>query len=151
MSDTDTEPPQPLFDRTAGVEFFESLVDRFYEGVMADPVLAPLYEVDDIDGARHRLTMFLVQYFGGPTTYNDERGHPRLRMRHAPYAIGELERDRWLVHMRDAVAQARALDGVSPQDADSMLAYFDMAADHMVNTRGLRFHVEEPPADGTSA
>ena len=97
MSDTDTEPPQPLFDRTAGVEFFESLVDRFYEGVMADPVLAPLYEVDDIDGARHRLTMFLVQYFGGPTTYNDERGHPRLRMRHAPYAIGELERYRYVV------------------------------------------------------
>ena len=93
-----------LFDRVGGMPFFERLVDRFYAGVETDPVLLAVYpDHADFAGARHRLTLFLVQYWGGPTTYSDERGHPRLRMRHAPFAIGSLERDRWLVHMRAAI------------------------------------------------
>ena len=86
---------QSLYERVGGVGFFQTLVDRFYEGVAADPVLLALYpEPDDLAPARERLTLFLVQYWGGPTTYSDERGHPRLRMRHAPFAIGPDERDR---------------------------------------------------------
>ena len=127
---------QPLFDRVDGIAFFERLVDRFYGGVMSDPVLAPLYEADDLDGARHRLTLFLVQYWGGPATYNEERGHPRLRMRHAPYVIGTAERDRWLVHMRAAVDAAGASE-LGDADRAAMLEYFAMAADHMINSGGL--------------
>src|SRR5437762_249686 len=83
--------------------FFESLVDRFYAGVASDPVLRAIYpEPDDLARARHRLTLFLAQYWGGPRTYDAERGHPRLRMRHAPFAIGPVERDAWLTHMNAA-------------------------------------------------
>ena len=93
-----------LYDRVGGTPYFERLVDRFYAGVEADGVLLAVYpDHADFSGARHRLTLFLVQYWGGPTTYNAERGHPRLRMRHAPFAIGSLERDRWLEHMRAAI------------------------------------------------
>ena len=88
-------PDQPLFERVDGVAFFERLVERFYDGVADDPVLRPMYPPDDIDGARERLSVFLVQYWGGPTDYSDTRGHPRLRMRHAPFVIGEAERDAW--------------------------------------------------------
>ena len=85
--------------------FFERLVDEFYAGVATDDVLLPLYpEQPDLTGARHRLTLFLAQYWGGPTTYSDERGHPRLRMRHFPYLVGPVQRDRWLHHMGAAVA-----------------------------------------------
>jgi len=93
---------QPLFDRV-DPEFFNRLVDRFYDGVIADPVLAPLYPADDLDGARERLRMFLVQFWGGPQTYSEQRGHPRLRMRHAPYVIGEAEREAWFRLMANAV------------------------------------------------
>jgi len=110
--------------------FFEALVDRFYEGVAADPALLPLYpEPEDLAPARRRLTLFLAQYWGGPTTYSEERGHPRLRMRHAPFAIGSEERDRWLVHMREAV---ESLD--PPADvARALDDYFVMAAESMRN------------------
>ena len=87
-----TDVEQPLFERVDGVDFFVRLVDRFYARVVVDPVLMPLYPEDDIDGAKARLAYFLVQFWGGPTTYSDARGHPRLRMRHAPYVIGEDER-----------------------------------------------------------
>jgi hemoglobin len=119
-----------LFELVGGMPFFEALVDRFYEGVAEDPVLLRLYpEPDDLAPARRRLTLFLAQYWGGPTTYSEERGHPRLRMRHAPFAIGGEERDRWLVHMRDAVA---SLD--PPDDVRAALErYFDMAAESMRN------------------
>jgi len=127
---------QPLFDRVDGVEFFARLVERFYAGVVEDPVLAPLYPPDDIEGARARLTWFLVQYWGGPTTYSDHRGHPRLRMRHAPFAIGEAERDAWLRHMGAAVDEAAAAGEVGPDDRDRLMAYFEMAAGHMVNVAG---------------
>ena len=100
-----TDVEQPLFERVDGVDFFVRLVDRFYAGVEADPVLLPLYpEAPDLTGARHRLTLFLAQYWGGPTTYSDERGHPRLRMRHTPFTVGPRQRDHWLAHMGAAVA-----------------------------------------------
>jgi hemoglobin len=127
-----------LFDRVGGTPFFEWLVDRFYAGVASDDVLLNVYpDHDDFAGARHRLTLFLVQYWGGPTTYSDERGHPRLRMRHARFAIGSLERDRWLAHMRAAIDASAA-----PDDARAELhAYMTMAADAMRNR-------EDPPTTG---
>ena len=123
-----------LFDRVGGAPFFERLVDAFYAGVADDPALAPLYpEFPDFTGARHRLTLFLIQYWGGPTTYSDERGHPRLRMRHFPYHVGPLERDRWLVHMAAAVEQVCD----DPDVAAELLAYFVPAAEHLRNDTGL--------------
>src|SRR4249920_1574530 len=109
--------------------FFEGLVGRFYEGVADDEVLRPLYPEPDLASARHRLTLFLVQYWGGPTTYDQERGHPRLRMRHAPFAIGPAERDRWLVHMREAMAALEPADDVAAE----LERYFEMAAEAMRN------------------
>ena len=125
MSDQPT-----VYEIVGGMAFFEALVDRFYEGVAADQVLLPLYpEPEDLAPARRRLTLFLAQYWGGPTTYSEERGHPRLRMRHAPFAIGGEERDRWLVHMREAV---ESLD--PPADvAQALDDYFVMAAESMRN------------------
>ena len=131
-----------LYERVGGTAFFERLVDAFYEGVATDAVLAPLYpEYPDFTGARHRLTLFLVQYWGGPTTYSDERGHPRLRMRHMPFTIGEAERDRWLVHMLHAVDVATSaldVDGAERDDiAGALRGYFVPSAEHMRNNTGL--------------
>jgi len=111
--------------------FFEALVGRFYDGVADDPLLRPIYpEIDDeLPGARRRLTLFLAQYWGGPTTYDQERGHPRLRMRHAPFVIGSAERDAWLRHMRAAVAELAP----PPHLAARLDAYFEMAAEAMRN------------------
>jgi hemoglobin len=126
-----TTEEQTLYDAAGGMPFFESLVDRFYDGVAGDAVLRPLYPEadDDLPEARHRLTLFLAQYWGGPRTYDAERGHPRLRMRHMPFAIGPAERDAWLRHMRDAIAWA---DPPAPVAA-RLLAYVDMAAEAMRN------------------
>lgn len=118
-----------VYDRVGGMPFFERLVDRFYDGVAADPVLRPVYPEQDLAGARHRLTLFLAQYWGGPRTYDEERGHPRLRMRHFPFTIGAAERDRWLVHMRAAI-DAEALP---PDIAEAFERYFDNAAEAMRN------------------
>src|SRR5690349_15360571 len=93
-----------IYDAAGGRAFFEALAARFYEGVAADPVLRAVYPEGDLAGAERRLGMFLTQYWGGPTTYSDERGHPRLRMRHNPFQIGPGERDAWLLRMRQAVA-----------------------------------------------
>ena len=121
---------ETLYERVGGTPFFVTLVDRFYDGVATDPVLLALYpEPDDLGPARERLTLFLVQYWGGPTTYSDARGHPRLLMRHAPFAIGPAERDRWLVHMRAAI-------DATTDDAEVRAAlhgYIDMAAEGMRN------------------
>lgn len=127
-----------LFFRVGGMPFFERLVDAFYESVRTDEVLLPLYpEQPDLTGARHRLTLFLAQYWGGPTTYMEERGHPRLRMRHFPFHVGPLERDRWLVHMTAAVEQTCAADGI-PDGVDAeLMAYFVPAAEHLRNDTGL--------------
>ena len=114
--------------------FFERLVDAFYAGVATDDVLLPLYpEQPDLTGARHRLTLFLAQYWGGPTTYSDERGHPRLRMRHFPYVVGPAQRDRWLHHMGAAVGAVCD----DPAVSDELMTYFVNTAEHMRNDTGL--------------
>jgi hemoglobin len=121
---------QSVYEAAGGMPFFEALVDRFYEGVAEDPVLLSLYpEPEDLRSARHRLTLFLAQYWGGPATYNEERGHPRLRMRHAPFAIGPEQRDHWIAHMADA------LDVVapSPELRARFDEYFAFAAESMRN------------------
>ena len=119
----------PLFDAAGGMPFFEALIDRFYDHVAHDPLLRPLYPEADLAGARHRLTLFFAQYWGGPRTYDEERGHPRLRMRHAGFAIGPAERDAWLRHMREAISWTDP-----PADVAARLhAYVDMAAEAMRN------------------
>ena len=125
-----------LYDRVGGIEFFERLVDAFYARVAADDVLAPLYpEAPDFSGARRRLTLFLAQYWGGPTTYLEERGHPRLRMRHFPFHVGPLERDHWLRHMASAV-ESTCGDELSDV-ATELMQYFVPAAEHLRNDTGL--------------
>ena len=120
-----------------GTEFFEALVDRFYDGVESDPVLLRLYpEGSDTVGARRRLTLFLRQYWGGPHDYMEERGHPRLRMRHAPFVIGPLERDRWLAHMAAAIESSMHEIPEADRDAvvDQLAAYMVNAAEHLRNS-----------------
>ena len=132
MSNEVTAPS--LFSRAGGMPFFERLVDAFYAGVADDPVLAPLYpEYPDFSGARHRLTLFLAQYWGGPTTYSEERGHPALRMRHMRFTVGPAERDRWLQHMAEAVEQVCD----DPSIAAELMRYFVPAAEHLRNDTGL--------------
>jgi hemoglobin len=118
-----------LFELAGGMPFFERLVGRFYEGVASDPSLRPLYPEADLAGATRRLTLFLAQYWGGPRTYDEERGHPRLRMRHFPFAIGPVERDRWLVHMRAALAELAP----PPAVTGALERYFANAAEAMRN------------------
>jgi hemoglobin len=118
----------PLYERVGGVPFFVELVERFYVGVEADPLLRRLYP-DDLGPGKRSLALFLVQYWGGPTHYSDEKGHPRLRMRHFPFTIGTAERDRWFHHMSAAVAGSSA----GPDERAELLAYFDMAATAMIN------------------
>jgi hemoglobin len=118
-----------FFDEVGGAPTFDRLVSHFYAGVRTDPVLAPLYPQDDWEGAETRLRMFLEQYWGGPTTYSEQRGHPRLRMRHAPFAIGPAERDAWLRNMRDAVDTL----GLTPEQDATLWGYLEMAAHSMQN------------------
>jgi len=126
-----TEVPVNVFELAGGQPFFDALVDRFYQGVESDPELLALYpDRTDLAGARHRLALFLGQYWGGPTTYSEERGHPRLFMRHRGFLIDAAARDRWLRHMREAVA----FMDPPPAVATRLLAYFDMAAEAMRNT-----------------
>ena len=94
---------ETFYDAVGGHDTFVRLVDRFYDGVAQDEVLRPLYPEEDLGPAKDRLRMFFEQYWGGPTTYSDTRGHPRLRMRHAAFPVGPVARDRWLLHMREAV------------------------------------------------
>jgi hemoglobin len=123
-----TETPS-LYQRAGGTAFFEALVERFYAGVARDPLLRPIYPELDLAPAQRRLTLFLIQYWGGPTTYDDERGHPRLRMRHAPFAIGPEARDRWLALMRAALAEMAPPAAV----AGELDRYFAGAAEAMRN------------------
>jgi hemoglobin len=118
-----------LYEAAGGMPFFEALVERFYAGVAADPILRAIYPEEDLSAAQHRLTLFLAQYWGGPRTYDDERGHPRLRMRHAPFAIGPAERDAWLARMREAIASTDP----PPAVAERLHQYIDMAAEAMRN------------------
>jgi hemoglobin len=120
-----------MFDRVGGEEFFETLTRRFCEGVSGDPVLRPLYPDDPeaFDASRLHLKLFLVQFWGGPQVYREERGEPRLRMRHAPFSIGKEQRDAWMTHMEAAVREA----GLSPLDEAQMLGYLSAAATQMIN------------------
>jgi len=120
-----------FYEAVGGAPTFERLVARFYEGVAADPVLRPLYPEPDLAAAEERLRLFLIQYWGGPTTYSDTRGHPRLRMRHAPFAIGPAERDAWLRHMTGAVESLELPPGLEAQ----LLSYLQGAAEAMMNRR----------------
>jgi hemoglobin len=129
MSESRLPSARTFYEEVGGQPTFERLVARFYAGVRTDPVLAPLYPQDDWDGAQTRLRQFLEQYWGGPTTYSAQRGHPRLRMRHAPFAIGPAERNAWLTHMRAAVD---SLDLPPEQDA-TLWGYLSMAARSMQN------------------
>jgi hemoglobin len=121
--------PQTFYDAVGGHDTFVQIVHRFYEQVADDPVLRPLYPEEDLGPAEERLRMFLEQYWGGPQTYSQQRGHPRLRMRHAPFAIGPLERDAWLRCMRVAVDEAR----LDPERHRQIWEYMEMAAMSMMN------------------
>jgi len=118
-----------LYERVGGMPFFERLVGRFYENVAGDPPLRALYPEEELGPAQHRLTLFLAQYWGGPKTYQEERGYPRLRMRHVPFAIDATQRDRWLAHMRAALAELE----LPAADADELDRYFAFAAESMRN------------------
>ncbi|MFM8597559.1 MAG: globin [Mycobacterium sp.] len=125
--------PQTFYEAVGGAQTFRTIVSRFYEQVRDDEVLRPLYPEDDLEGAEERLRMFLEQYWGGPRTYSEQRGHPRLRMRHAPFRIGFIERDAWLRCMRTAIA---SVDSATLDDEHrrELLAYLEMAAHSMVNS-----------------
>ncbi len=115
-----------------GEEGFDRLASAFYDGVRNDDLLKPMYPPEDFEGARVRLRDFLIQRFGGPTHYSDQRGHPRLRMRHAPFPIGQAARDRWLELMRNAMETTQ----VEPDVAEALWPYFVSTANHMMNRPG---------------
>lgn len=118
-----------FYQRFGGAPAFEELVHTFYQNVKNDSLLRPMYPEQDFEGAERRLRMFLEQYWGGPHTYSDERGHPRLRMRHAPFAIGMAERDAWLACMKPAVDEMK-LDAELHQE---LWGYLEGAATFMIN------------------
>jgi hemoglobin len=124
-----------VYQQVGGLAFFERLAEAFYEGIATDEVLLPLYpEPHDLAPAQRRLALFLAQYWGGPDTYSQERGHPRLRMRHAPYVVGALQRDHWLMHMAAAVERS----GATPALQAELMTYFVRAAEHLRNDDALR-------------
>jgi hemoglobin len=121
---------QSFYDAVGGEATFRKIVGRFYAEVAADEVLRPLYPEEDLGPAEERLRLFLMQYWGGPHTYSDNRGHPRLRMRHAPFQVGPLQRDAWLRAMRIAVDEA----GLAEEHRAQLWNYLEMAANSMVNS-----------------
>lgn len=123
-----------VYEAVGGAEFFTELVERFYRGVAADLLLRPLYP-DDLAASKHHLDLFLQQYWGGPGTYSEERGHPRLRMRHAPFVVGEAERDAWLRHMSEALDGLASERQLSAALTDRLRDYFGSTADFLVNAR----------------
>ena len=119
-----------FYDEIGGFDTFQRIVHRFYEGVSTDEVLRPLYPEEDLGPAEERFLLFLVQYWGGPTTYSDDRGHPRLRMRHAPFRIGPAQRDAWLRAMRVAVDES----GIDEPYRTQLWDYLESTAQHMMNS-----------------
>ena len=119
-----------FYEAVGGEETFRTVVGRFYELVRSDELLRPLYPEEDLGPAEERLRMFLMQYWGGPRTYSAQRGHPRLRMRHAPFRIGLAERDAWLRCMRTAVDEA----DLGEAHRAVLWDYLEMAANSMVNS-----------------
>jgi hemoglobin len=129
MSEETAQSPRTFYEAAGGEETFTRLVHRFYQEVAADPVLRAVYPAKDLGPAEEHLRLFLIQYWGGPSTYNDLRGHPRLRMRHARFHIGEAERDAWLRHMRTAMDEIDLDEELDTQLWD----YLVMAAHSLVN------------------
>ncbi|RIK17252.1 MAG: globin [Acidobacteria bacterium] len=125
------ETPPTFYERVGGHETFRRLVHEFYRGVAEDPPLREIYPEEDLGPAEDRLRLFLEQYWGGPTTYQETRGHPRLRMRHIPYRVTPTQRDRWLRHMHAAIDSIR--DRLGAMDEHLMRDYMNRAADAMVN------------------
>jgi hemoglobin len=119
-----------FYDEIGGMETFETIVSVFYAGVATDPVLRPLYPEEDLGPAEVRFRLFLAQYWGGPTTYSDERGHPRLRMRHAPFAVTPEAKDHWLTHFRSGLDAVQ----LTPEQDERFWDYVTHAAQFMVNT-----------------
>jgi hemoglobin len=126
-------PPMTVYRVVGGMEFFDELVDRFYKRVATDILLRPLYP-DDLGESKRHLALFLAQYWGGPATYSDQRGHPRLRMRHAPFIISDAERDAWLRHMSAALDSLVDDHDVHPVVESRLLDYFTSTANAMINT-----------------
>jgi hemoglobin len=124
------EPSASFYEQVGGRATFARLVHVFYQGVADDPVLKPMYPEEDLGPAEERLRMFLEQYWGGPTTYSELRGHPRLRLRHVPFKVNPEARDRWLAHMRAAVDEL----ALSPLHEATLWDYLERAAHAMVNT-----------------
>ncbi|HEY0699296.1 MAG TPA: globin [Micromonospora sp.] len=125
-----TTQPATFFEKIGGEPTFRRLVGEFYAGVADDPLLRPMYPEEELGPAADRLALFLMQYWGGPNTYSAQRGHPRLRMRHAPFRVDAAARDAWLRHMHRAVGTL----GLAPEDADVLWDYLERAAYFMVNT-----------------
>lgn len=119
---------QTIYEQIGGEPTFRRLVDSFYTRVESDPLLRPMFPADMEPGKHHQL-LFLMQYFGGPTTYSEQRGHPRLRMRHSPFPIGQRERDAWLAHMLAAIDEV----GIAEPARSAMRDYFERAATAMIN------------------
>ena len=121
---------ESFYEQIGGHDTFVQLVDAFYAGVKSDPVLKPMYPEEDMEGAVWRLRSFLEQYWGGPHSYSEQRGHPRLRMRHMPFKVNPDARDRWLAHMATAVDSLE----LSELDRAMLWDYLERAAHSMVNT-----------------
>ena len=130
MTSHDESTAPTFYDEIGGMPTIAKIVDRFYEGVATDEVLLPLYPEADLAPAAERFTLFLAQYWGGPTTYSDNRGHPRLRMRHAPFAVTPEARDHWLRHFRAGLDVAN----LTPEQDAQFWDYVTHAAQFMVNT-----------------
>jgi hemoglobin len=121
---------QTFFEAVGGEPTFRRLVHRFYEGVAGDPVLRPMYPEEDLGPAEERLTLFLMQYWGGPRTYSENRGHPRLRMRHVPFKVDRAAHDAWLSHMRQALDELE----LAPEHERQLWEYLVYAANSLINT-----------------
>lgn len=119
-----------FYDEIGGEETIRAIVHNFYEGVAGDEVLRPMYPEEDLGPAKDRFSLFLMQYWGGPTTYSDTRGHPRLRMRHAPYAVTPTAAQHWLVHFRSGLDSAK----LTPEQDARFWDYITHAAQFMINT-----------------
>jgi hemoglobin len=119
-----------FYEKVGGKETFKKIANKFYEGVASDPVLRPMYPEEDLKPAAERLQLFLEQYWGGPSEYQELRGHPRLRMRHMPFKINPEAREHWLMHMRSAVESI----SLPPLLEAELWAYLDRAATAMLNT-----------------
>lgn len=131
MSQENTESAQiTVYQAVGGAETFARIVDNFYKGIETDALIRPMYPANLTESHR-TMTLFLIQYFGGPGNYSEERGHPRLRMRHAPFAIGQAERDAWMRHMTAAIEA----ENFPPPIHELLMSYFEKAATFMMNKR----------------